>query len=202
MIDIIIPTLKTLDLIKDEIDEIESNTYTPHRIIATCQPESAAWNRNFGLEIANSNIIIMADDDMTGFFPGWDVALIEPLLQDPKVCMVSARLMTMDGKVGPNCASSYDLYPEWIYVKTRKDSVMPSACIAFINKGLRFDIAYIGSGWEDTDFCFQYLQLDPTYKFVINNNCKLIHKNEMKNQWEDNLFERNKQTFYNKWGVI
>lgn len=202
MIDIIIPTLKQLNEVREQIDEMERNTFSSHRIIATCQPESAAWNRNFGLELATSDIIIMADDDMTGFFPGWEEKLIEPLWRDPQVCMVSARLMKEDGTVGSNCASSYDLTPEWIYVTKRRDSVMPSACIAFHDKKLRFDIEYIGSGWEDTDFCFQYLQIDPTYEFIINNNCQLIHKNEMKNQWENGLFERNKAIFYNKWRVM
>jgi glycosyltransferase involved in cell wall biosynthesis len=199
MIDIIIPTLKTLDQVREQIKEIDENTIMEHRIIATCQPESAAWNRNFGLELATSEIIIMVDDDMTGFFPAWEQALIEPLLKDSRVCMVSARLMTVDGQVGPNCASSYELSPEWIYVKKRHDSVMPSACIAFWDKKLRFDIEYIGSGWEDTDFCFQYLAINPEYEFVINNNCQLVHKNEMKNQWENGLFDRNKTVFYNKW---
>ena len=66
-IDIIIATCKTKDEVNGLISEITLNTPEPHRIIATCQPLSASKNRNFGLSYANSDIIVMCDDDMTGF---------------------------------------------------------------------------------------------------------------------------------------
>jgi len=198
-LDIIIPTIREIEEIDGEIKEIERTAYYPHSIIVTSLKERAAINRNFGLECAKEEIVIMLDDDMTGFFPNWDKELVAPFFNDPLLCMISARLMDKEGRAGPNCAGNYDLGPEYIYIPKKKDAVMPSAAIAFRNIGLRFDIQYVGSGWEDTDFAFQYAQANPNFKFMINNRCKLIHLNEMKNQVQH--FDENKKRFYKKWNI-
>ncbi len=194
--DIIIPTCKPLDEVQPVIDMIEENTPEPHRVIATCQKVSAAKNRNYGLEIAESPIIIMVDDDMQGFFPGWLSKLIAPIVEDFRVCMVLARLMNPDGTVGQNSSDNYDMKSKWCYVQRK---VLPSSAIAMRDIGLRFDPLYIGSGFEDTDMCFQYHQQNSKYEFVINNECPLIHLNEMKNQKGD-TWEHNEAVFKDKWG--
>lgn len=205
IIDIIIPTLKPYEECIDQINEIEQNTRIPHRLIVTCQNESAAVNRNFGLSFANSSEVIMCDDDMTGFFPGWAEKLVDHLHIDPLLCMVSARLKNPDGTIPRTCANNTDTSKDLIYVQKTRDSVMASACIAFINKGLKFDERYIGSGWEDTDYCFQYNVRNPNYKFAIANDCQLIHINEMKRQYEkqdgQTFFQINKAKFYQKWRI-
>ena len=204
-IDIIIPTLRKKREIQGLIDEIERNTPEPHRIIATCQEGSAAENRNFGLDYANSKIGIMVDDDMKGFFPGWLSELVRPMLKNKMIAAVSARLVNPNGTIPPTCANNIDLSRDYIQVSVRKDSVMPSACIAYRNIGLKFDTRYVGSGWEETDWFFQYLKKNRNYLFLINNKCRLIHTNEMKNQYtktpRGTHFEINKRAFYAKWKV-
>ena len=78
-------------------------------------------------------------------------------------------------------------------------SKVPTACVAFRNDGLRFDEHFIGSGFEDDDFCKQHKAKNPFAKFVIANNVKLIHENEMKNQ-SGKFWEHNKIVFEKKWG--
>lgn len=199
-LDILIPTLKPLRDIRPLIDEIRCNTVTPHRIIASCQNTSAARNRNFCLEASRGDILIMVDDDITEFCINWETRLLKPFADDFNVCMVSARLVRHDGQPGPMCCGRQPLTPRWVTVHPRKDCVIPSAAIAFRNYGLRFDESFIGSGWEDNDFCFQYLKQDERSLFLIANDCRLIHKNEMKNQ-NDGYFNRNRRTFYSKWGL-
>lgn len=194
-LDIIIPTCKSLDQVRDKIEEVEAHTKSDHRLIVTCQSVSASKNRNYGLEIAESPIVIMIDDDMCGFFDGWETKLIEPFAIDNTICMTSARLMNENGLYGQTSADNYDMQTNWAYVRRK---VLPSSAIAFINTELRFDETYIGSGFEDTDYCFQFYHKDPSYTFVINNEVELIHLNEMKEQKGDNWL-KNESYFLDKW---
>lgn len=197
-VDIIIPTIRTVDQIRPQMENIENTIKIPHRIIATCFNGSAAVNRNIGLKYADTPFIVMLDDDITGFFHGWDVELLFPFCLDPQLHLISARLMNRDGNVGPNCSNNYDMSKEYVYIPPKGDHVLPTAAIAFRNIGLSFDENFIGSGWEDNDFMFQYLRKVPGCKFMINNNCKLIHLNEMKNQ-QGRYFAHNRNYFYRKW---
>ena len=203
-IDIIIPTLKPLSSeVKSQIDEIEANTLLPHKIIATCQPLSAAQNRNLGLDIAQSKIVIMLDDDITGFWKGWATELIKPLLEDKMIYVVSARALKPDLTPGPMCGvveGEFEVDEKgYIFISKRKDVVLPSMAIAFRNTDIRFDETYKGSGYEDTDYYFSLAKKYPNCKFVVNNNCKLVHLHEKKNQDKNFIF--NRDYFYKKWGL-
>lgn len=197
-VDIIIPTFKPYNEIQGMVKEIEKTCEMAHDIIATCLPYSASVNRNFGLLCADSNIIIMVDDDIRGFFKGWDYELLLPFSIDPNLCVVSARLITNEGEIAPTCSGNYDISKDYIYIEKQRDAVMPSSAIAFKNKGIKFDDNYIGSGWEDTDFFFEFSLRYPNCKFMINNKVQLIHLNEMKGNQREH-FEKNKQYFYSKW---
>ena len=200
-VDICIPTMRVWDEIQSQIKEIERTVGVPHKLIASCHPLSAACNRNICLDQATSPIIITVDDDVTGFFPGWDELLIAPLLADLDVCMVAARLLDQDGSIQETCLETKRLKPDWLPITPRGNAVMPSAAIAFRNLGLRYDEHYIGSGWEDTDFCHQYLQLpNGPSKFVCVNTCKLVHLHEQKMQG-GRFWEVNSKYFSKKWGV-
>ena len=196
MIDIIIPTNKELKKLKKQISNIESTVNGDYKVLPTCFKASAATNRNYGLNQAKSEIVIMLDDDIKGFFHNWANLLIESL-QDPDVVMVSARLMHNENKAGLMMNIKPDLSKDVVEVK---DRMLPSACIAFRNDGTRFDEAYIGAGYEDTDFCMQLNEKYPNGKYMIDNRVKLIHKNEMKNQLNGQLM-RNKYYFFDKWNV-
>jgi len=197
-LDICIPTLLPREKLQEQMWDIQANTRTSYQIIASCQRMSAAANRNHCLQRACGQILIMLDDDITGFFPGWEQKLIEPLLADKSICMVSARLANRDGTCGVMCSNDNRLKPRWLEIEPRRDCVLPSAAIAFRNLGLRFDENYVGSGYEDSDFCFQYVAMNAG-RFAINNECRLIHLNEMKNQPDNNV--RNRKYFRKKWGV-
>ncbi len=221
-LDIMIPTIKTRAEIQPQLDAIREHTAAPHRIIASCQQGlSASKNRNLCLEYAQGDVLIMVDDDISGFFPGWEDGLLAPLSADPLACMVSARLITPDGKTGPMCNVSRSMTPTLVAVRPRRDCVLPSAAIAFRNFGLKFDEGFIGSGFEDGDFCFQLRALDDRHKFLVNNACQLVHANEAKHQydracWNSGCtlysfgvepkcrlcpFQRNRAYFWKKWNV-
>lgn len=200
VIDICIPTIKSPSEIEHQIVAIKWYTGTPCNVIRSCALGSAAENRNRCLRKTTSDIIIMVDDDVSGFFNGWEKALVAPLLADENVMVVSARLINPDGTIQNTCCSTKALEPHWIEIKPRAEHVMPAAAIAFRNVGLRFDEQYVGSGYEDGDFCRQYLERDEKSKFILTNDCRLIHANEMKNQGHDNLIT-NRDYFRQKWKV-
>lgn len=201
-VDILIPTMRTWEAIQPQVQAIEANTTRPHRIVASCQPLSSACNRNICLNLAQTPIVIMLDDDIEGFTPGWEERLLAPLLARPELCMVSARLLNPNGKVQNTCMDNNALTPDWLDVPVRGNAVVPSAAIAFRELGLRFDEAYIGSGWEDTDFCQQFARRagDGPKGFVCANTCPLIHRHEQKNQ-QGNFWVTNSRYYANKWNV-
>jgi glycosyltransferase involved in cell wall biosynthesis len=196
-IDIIIATCKPLSALVKEMYEIRKTAACEMRIIPTCLQESASVNRNYGLDKAETDIIIMMDDDISGLPNGWDLTLVETLVHEQQCVMVSPRLITPDGCPGLMLGHPPPLMKgEWWEVPDRE---LPTACIAIRKNDLRFDEIYEGSGWEDTDMCAQLRQEYPEGKFIVNSYVKVIHHNEMKNQGGE-IFERNKARFFKKWG--
>ena len=172
--------------------------YTDYPIFASRTKASASVNRNLCLDqISIGEIAIMIDDDIQGFYPGW----VEDLLKAfdiPDVAMVSARLLKSDGTFGPTCSMCPHGTPEEIRIYGTKHCIMPTAAIAFINRGHRFDEEFRGSGWEDNAWMAEYVIENRDYVFIQSNRCKLIHANEMKNQHGPN-WEHNKQHFWRKY---
>lgn len=199
---ILIPSCKSEEELNQQTGDILSMDRGLNVVYSHDNKVCAAMNRNACLEIAtkeyNPKYIVMIDDDITGFFPGWSELLIKPL-DDPDVLYVSARLMNEYDKpqlvMGFNKNVNHALVPV---------SIAPSAAIAFRNDGIRFYEGYKGSGFEDTDFHFQ---LKEKYgydkKVLVNNRVKLIHFHEMKNQngvgEGFNPFEENKTLFDERW---
>lgn len=196
-VQIIIPSCKTIEQVQNQVDDIYKTRKTIGNIIPTCQPVSAAKNRNIGISFCDrpNDICIQTDDDMNNFFDGWDELLIQPFINDPNVFIVSARLMQPDGKLAQNAGDNFDLSKD--YVETYR---VPTSCIAFIpSKCPKFCEDYIGSGFEDSHFCEQIKKDNPNAKFLINNLVKLTHLNEQKNQ-SGKYWEYNKNIFFNIWG--
>lgn len=166
-------------------------------------PVSAPTNRNMCLihaEQYNPEYIIMLDDDIKGFYPGWVEDLLEPFDKFPNCQLVSASLITSEGFPATMMDIKRDMSMDFQIVK---EKCLPSACIAFRgNLNLLFDQRYTinnkGAGFEDTDFCLQIQQKFPSAEFVISNKCKLIHENECKGQEQIKLFH---QYFNRKWGI-
>jgi len=195
-IDIIIPSCKHLSEVQNQVNDVALTRVSEGQIIFTGIDGSASENRNEGLARATSDIVIMMDDDMTGFYWGWDIDLVRALLTDENVIISSARLMNKNGKCAYTMVENYDLNVDLI-----ASTKIPTACIAFRKSELRFDEGFIGSGFEDDDFCRQMLEKYGHDKyFVTDNRCKLTHLNEAKNQGGF-YWNTNKAYFQKKWGA-
>lgn len=198
---ILIPTLLEREQLAPMIEQVERfYARYPLEIFASCLNASAAVNRNACLDRLDvGETAIMLDDDVSGFYSGWVSDLLYGLTVFPNAVMVSARLIRTCGKFAPTCSRCYDPVPEEIEVEPGSNCILPTAAIAFVHRGHRFDENFRGSGFEDGDWCFQYLQADPSAVFVQSNRCRLVHRNDMKNQRGDN-WRHNKAYFLEKWG--
>ncbi len=193
-IDIIIPSIKKINEIQNLLNEIKTKSKNNINIITICENNSSAINRNKGLNLAQNHYRIMMDDDICDLPIGWDHELISIIKMNENIIMVSARLMINKNKVGPMAGKNYNLNNNIV-----ESFILPSACILFKYDNIRFDEKYLGSGYEDADFCMQFKKRYPNKKFIINNEVKVVHRNEMKNQTE--VIERNMQYFIKKWGI-
>lgn len=195
-VDIVIPTCKSYDSIRDLIDEIERSTPEQHRIIATCQMVSASKNRNYALKASLSEIIVMMDDDMTGFYPGWLSTLIEPMIKDASILVCSSRLLSVN-KI-PCQMMGGNAIPKDNGVYDAENKRVATACIAIRRNDVLFDEGFIGSGYEDTCYMRDVASKYPDCRIVVNNDCRLIHNNEEKNQG-GKYFEHNKAYYLSRW---
>jgi glycosyltransferase involved in cell wall biosynthesis len=202
--DIIVPTCGSPDELSPLMSEMQGFSLGC-RSMATCQNASAAKNRNIGLEWAKSPIVIMLDDDIGGFFGGWWKTMVKPLEENKDIVLVSARLLK------PDRSNGLMMYNGDQSIELSAVPRVPTACIAFRNDGIRFDDGslidsldeegYIGSGFEDDDFCARIQEKYPGGKVVINNTVKLVHFNEMKNQ-NGPVWERNQKYFDTVWITV
>jgi hypothetical protein len=188
----------TIPSIKDNLEEqlkCIQETSTGNFSIYTSQTKnSASYNRNRCLEQSVDNdFVIMIDDDISGFFTGWNEVLVKPFMEDNRICLVAARLINKDGTIHATIAGNRDTSNRLCVVGT-----VCSACIAFRKTEIRFDENFVGSGFEDTDFVRQIVQNNNGGKIVINNDCKLIHINEMKGQTGENNTV-NQRYYVEKW---
>jgi len=194
---VIIPTCKHVDDIAVLVYQMETRWSKELEIIYTCvQGGSASENRNAGLQkCSEGDVVIMVDDDIDQLPLCWDRYMWEPFQKNPDAfSMVSARLLNSDGTIQPVMGGHASRRTGYAEV-----NVMPSAMISFKFTGIVFDQAYKGSGWEDTDFCRQMKTAFPHKKFIINNDIKVIHRNEMKNQGGE-IWVKNREHYIKKWG--
>jgi MoaA/NifB/PqqE/SkfB family radical SAM enzyme len=191
--DIVVPVYQPDENLQGVLASISSAAVPPYNLIVASRHQSAARNRNYGLDRSRSPYIIMCDDDIADLPLGWNRILIKILQENREILAVSARLMRTDGLPGRNSANNYDLNRPLVEVP-----MIPTACCVFRRPELRFDERYIRAGWEDTDF---FLQLKEKYggKLVIANDVKVVHLNEEKNQGGTQNVE-NMRLFYSKWG--
>lgn len=199
---ILIPTCRPIDQLQPMIESLVKTT-DGLEIFASCmQGASASINRNLCLDqLIVGETAIMLDDDIEGFYEGWVNDMLFALI-NPRVVVASARLLKANGEFGPTCSDIMDPYPLEIEVpvKKTKHSVIPTAAIIFRHIGLTFDTQFIGSGFEDNDWMFQYHRQIPDCIFVQSNRCKLVHMNAMRNQKGD-YWRHNKTYFFKKWGI-
>lgn len=189
---VLIATIRSNDQIRDLIDEIKSTASTNLKLVISSSQSSVAINVNRGLDAADGQFILKVDDDITGFSYGWDARLIEPFGQDANIGAVAARLLNKDGSVQMTCSRNINLHPGWVISER---PIVPFCCVALRNDGTRMDENYIGSGYDDGDFCNQLRLKIPHVKFAIHNEVRVIHKHEQKNA----QLNKNSVFFRNKW---
>lgn len=185
------PKLKILD------DTVEGREF----LIYSGIDASASVNRNHGLDRVESDIFIMMDDDIDGFYSGWVNDLVTPMLKDESIIVTSARLLKEDGTKGFMMGDNKNYSPgvhEAEKTTYKGYYRIPTACLAIRKNDLRFDEGFIGSGYEDTDFLNRLNVAFPHMKMVINNDCQLIHYNNMTKQGGQ-YFEHNKKYYLSKY---
>lgn len=197
---VIVPTCKLPGQVAALMNELYEASNRTCRIFIAASPGSAACNRNNGLRGVSADIVAMVDDDIRSPNKDWLTHLIAPLIDDPDVIMTSAQLYHEDGTYAYMMGlSDTDLPPREHGITVLPVPRLLTACCAFRNDGTRFDEGYVGSGFEDTDFCRQLALKYPHGKFVVCHDAHVVHISEQKNQ-NVNL-ETNRAYFVKKWGI-
>jgi hypothetical protein len=198
--DIIIPAYKMDAKFTQMLNELPFKTRPPYNLHIINKIQTAANNRQDGLNMCNEEYIIMCDDDIVNLPDDWNRLLIEPLMYNPEIMAVSARLYDKDGNIGLNSANNFDLNKDYVEV-----NLIPTACCAFrkndvLKTKAHFPKEFLGSGWEDSCFFMLLKQgcekLGLGTKIIINNKCKVTHLNEEKNN--SIYFNYNKQIYMEK----
>jgi glycosyltransferase involved in cell wall biosynthesis len=190
------------------VGDILDTTDGDCNIIATCQRASAAVNRNYGLKQASSPIVVMLDDDISGFTPGWLTELLDPFYVYGQnmgdVALVSARLTDSLGQKVPMMGGNSNFNDNEVHPVNDSGyqgfKRVTTAAIAFQNPNgqVMFDEGFIGSGYEDTDWMNRMNIHHPNGKFLVTNRCRLVHANNEQNQG-GKYFEHNKAHYLKNW---
>lgn len=198
MIPVIIPSISPVSTIL--IEEIVAAGGNPIQIHSK---SSAAINRNAGLAaVSNAEMVVMIDDDIKPMHRDWLKIMIGALSR-PEVVMVSAQLYAANGERFGYMTGLQD----WGGIpKDTGETVVPTkrlltACCAFKPSGCKFDEGYVGSGFEDIDFCNQLAAARPDGIFLVCHDAHVIHFNEMREQRGIN-WVMNKARYEMKWGTI
>lgn len=199
-IQVIIPTRKQPFEMSWLTDMIECTAGIPVKLLHTGTNASASVNRNLGLSQLSGDVAVMVDDDVDlSMSFGW-LSIMLAALSRSEVVMVSAQMLKPDGSF----AYMTGIEDNGFKPKRIGETVVPSkklltACCAFKHCGLRFDENYIGSGFEDIDFCHQLAAKRPDGLFLVCHDARVVHNNERKNQLGE--YWKHNEAYYNKkWG--
>lgn len=201
--DVIVPSMQSAKSLRPLADRIRATAGMPCRVIPTGLAASASANRNRGLVLSGAAVVAMVDDDIE-FGPesaGW-LRVFADALARPEVVMVSAQLLKPDGSFAymtglDDCGNTGRRHGETV-VPTRR---LLTACCAFKPNGLTFDERYVGSGFEDIDFCNQLAAAVPGGVFLVCHAALAVHRNEAKNQ-RGKFWQHNEAAYIEKWGAI
>jgi hypothetical protein len=190
--DIVIPAYVPSESLARLLRELPRVTVPPYQLIVVGHQQSAARNRNRGLDRARSPYVIMCDDDIADLPFGWNRQLVYTMKENRELAAVSARLMRADGRPGENTAQNYELDRPLVTVDH-----IPTACCIFRRTEVRFDERYVRAGYEDTDYFLQLRQAHPGL-LAISNLIRAVHLNEEKNGGGAGN-EQNRRLFASKW---
>ncbi len=192
-VDIVVPAFAPSQTLSSLLADIPRVTAPPYNLVVVGKRQSAARNRNAGLDRAKSRYVIMCDDDIAQLPYGWNRQLLYALKENRELAAVSARLMRPDGSPGANTANDSCLDRPLVKVAN-----IPTACCIFRRTEVRFDERYVRAGFEDTDY-FMELRKVRGGEVAISNLVKAVHLNEEKNGGGAGN-ERNRALFLAKWG--
>jgi hypothetical protein len=156
--DILIPSKTQAGPIPDYIEG--------HRAIVAGVNTSDPVRRNYCLLKAESDIVVMVSENISGFYDGWVDDLVKPIQDDPYAVISSARLMFYYGFFIHDIHSDEDYH--------RIDGVrIPFGAVAFRRDNNLFSVDY-ESDYCCADFCHRLCAAYPNGYNVIANKCKLI----------------------------
>ncbi|HVU33135.1 MAG TPA: glycosyltransferase [Opitutaceae bacterium] len=187
LFDICIPCWELSAKLKQTIDGLTNGpgrVSVPARLIVGVEKQSVVRNRAACLAASRSPFVLWLDDDVVFDRPEWDAALWEEIVRNPRAGIIGVRVK----------------HWQWLdRTPMRPDGLVEDVCGAVMMtrrlSGVGFDDNYVGSQWEDTDYCFAVRQAG--YDVVQNNNLSVIHYNEQKN----GDHTHNRAYFNRKWGT-
>jgi len=194
-LDVVIPTIRTAEEVAPLVAQIRATAGVPVNVFASCQRISAAKNRNLGLEQSRSEILFMLDDDITCLPENWAIRMIEVMQSHPQCVMCSPRLLDLDGTFGTMAGYPSNAQKGCEVLGSRE---LLTAFIGIRRTALRFDPNYIGSGFEDNDYCRQLVAKFPDAEFICIHDLLAVHRNEKKNQHGE-YWQKNSRYFRRKW---
>jgi hypothetical protein len=190
LFDVCIPCYSTSQKLIDTVNSITTgpNKITlPSKLILGIEKQSVVANRLACLTESKASYVLWLDDDVIFETPNWDVALFNSLYSDSSIGIVSiwAKNAWQLKKFG----NSYK----------RPDGFVNDVCGAVMMcrkiNNVNFDTNYVGSQWEDTDYCYAVRKAG--YKVLQNNNLYCIHVNQEVNR----NYSENEVYFKKKWGT-
>jgi len=199
---------------KPEVNALIANLQTTRGILyteikASCIQQSAAKNRNWCIDNADGDIIVMIDDDVEVMDQEWLQSLLMPLIKFRNaISVIAPRLYSPHRQPAAQLGNNgwWDIIEPGLkracHTPETKLNITTSACIAFFKEdGIRFDEEYPDACFEDSDFCMQYGKKFPEKQIVINEHSKLIHYN--RGSWRaGKTWDQNRERFIKKWGVV
>lgn len=186
--DICIPCWENSKKLNETIGSIVDGPFKaelPIRFIICVEKQSVVNNRLGCLTRSKSKYVLWLDDDIAFKTPGWDKHLYNKIIDNPTY-----------GVIGVNVVH----YQAADNSPTREEGETSGVCGAVMMTrkidGIEFDINYIGSQWEDTDYCVNCTKNG--YKVLQDNSLWVLHYNEEKNR----DYTHNRAYFIKKWGLI
>lgn len=187
LFDICIPCWELSAKLKQTIDGLASGpskVMLPAKLIVNIEKQSVVRNRVECLKSSKSPFVLWLDDDVVFENPGWDLALWQRISCEPTTGVVGIRVKHWQ------LLESTPLRPE---------GSVPDVCGAVMMTrsipSVVFDDNYVGSQWEDTDYCFSVRRAG--YNIIQDNSIAVIHYNEEKNR----NYTHNQAYFNRKWRV-
>lgn len=187
LFDICIPCWENSNKLNETIENIiesEFKATLPIRFIISVGKQSVVKNRLDCLKASKSKYVLWLDDDIKFTSKGWDQFLYNKIQSDLLLAVIGVNIVHY--QAATNAA-------------TRVHGEAPGVCGAVMMTrkidGLEFDVKYIGSQWEDTDYCVAATRLG--YKVFQDNSIWVLHYNEEKNR----DYTHNRAYFNTKWNL-